>query len=99
MNCTEVHLAIGAEPQAMTPALDTHLRDEPSLRIIPLENLSAEDIAAQLKDIFGLEKSSSGQAAAAATAERPERQSRIAARLHPAPPKIETLKSRKPDGR
>jgi general secretion pathway protein D len=70
--------------------LDTHLRDEPSLRIIPLENLSAEDIAAQLKDIFGLEKSSSGQAAAAATAERPERQSRIAARLHPAPPKIET---------
>jgi general secretion pathway protein D len=70
--------------------LDTHLRDEPSLRIIPLENLSAEHIAAQLKDIFGLEKSSSGQAAAAATAERPERQSRIAARLHPAPPKIET---------
>jgi len=27
MNCTEVHLAIGAEPQAMTPALEAHLRE------------------------------------------------------------------------
>jgi hypothetical protein len=30
MNCTEVHLAIGAEPQAMTPALEAHLRECPS---------------------------------------------------------------------
>jgi hypothetical protein len=27
MNCTDVHLAIGAEPQAMTPALEAHLRE------------------------------------------------------------------------
>lgn len=27
MNCTEVHLAIGAEPQGMTPALEAHLRE------------------------------------------------------------------------
>jgi Protein of unknown function (DUF3379) len=27
MNCTEVHLAVGAEPQGMTPALEAHLRD------------------------------------------------------------------------
>jgi general secretion pathway protein D len=69
--------------------LDTHLRDEPSLRIIPLENLSAEDIAAQLKDIFGLENSSSGQGTASAAGQRPERQSRIAAKLRPLPPKIQ----------
>jgi hypothetical protein len=27
MNCNEVHLRIGAEPQAMTPELDAHLRE------------------------------------------------------------------------
>jgi hypothetical protein len=30
MNCTEVHLAIGAEPQAMTPVLEAHLRECPA---------------------------------------------------------------------
>src|SRR3954447_12538187 len=69
--------------------LDTHLRDEPSLRIIPLENLSAQDIADQLKDIFGLENSSSKQGTGASAGQRPVQQSRIAARLRPLLPKME----------
>src|SRR5262245_53486217 len=27
MNCTEAHVAIGAEPQGMSPALEAHLRE------------------------------------------------------------------------
>jgi general secretion pathway protein D len=70
--------------------LDTHLRDEPSLRIIPLENLAAEDIAGQLKDIFGDSEGSPSDASTGANADqRSRRESRIAAKLRPAPPKIE----------
>jgi general secretion pathway protein D len=69
---------------------DTHLCDEPSLRIIPLENLAAEDIAAQLKDVFGDSEGSTSERSNAANAgQRPRRESRIAAKLRPAPPKIE----------
>ena len=69
--------------------LDTHLRDEPSLRIIPLENLAAEDIAAQLKDIFGGEQGATPQGPGNG-GQRPQRESRIAAKLKPVPPKLQT---------
>jgi general secretion pathway protein D len=69
--------------------LDTHLRDEPSLRIIPLENLAAEDIAQQLTEIFGGEQSAAAKAAPGA-GQRPQRESRIAAKLRPVPPKPQT---------
>jgi len=67
--------------------LDTHLRDEPSLRIIPLENLAAEDIAAQLTEIFGGEQGAASKGPAGAAGQRPQRESRIAAKLRPVPPK------------
>jgi general secretion pathway protein D len=69
--------------------LDTHLRDEPSLRIIPLENLAAEDIAAQLTEIFGGEQGATAKGPANA-GQRPQRESRIAAKLRPVPPKPQT---------
>jgi general secretion pathway protein D len=69
--------------------LDTHLRDEPSLRIIPLENLAAEDIAAQLTEIFGGEQSTTPKGPATA-GRRSQRESRIAAKLKPVPPKPQT---------
>ncbi len=69
--------------------LDTHLRDEPSLRIIPLENLAAEDIAAQLTEIFGGEQNGTPKGPATA-GQRPQRDSRIAAKLRPVPPRPQT---------
>ena len=87
MNCTEVHLQIGAEPQASTPELEAHLRECAACADYRREmrELDEQILRALQIDLAALESDAPADAVPGDVLKN-EAAARLAERLAPSPP-------------